>query len=92
MFGYGITESARYHAATQSPSTPVYMYKFGFDGSLNLFKAALLLKDYPGACHAEDLFYMFKVARIPSSPFPGSSVLQTRRKMVRMWTNFARDG
>lgn len=92
MFFYGITETARHHAAVQIPSAPIFMYRFGYDGSFNLFKAALFLKDYPGAMHAEELFYMWKIAKISSPPLPGSSVLQMRRLMVRMWTNFARDG
>lgn len=92
MFFYGITETARYHAA-HNKSIPIFMYKFGYYGTFNLFKAALLLKDYPGTMHSEELFYMWKVAKILTPPLPGSSsVLQMRRLMVRMWTNFARNG
>lgn len=92
MFAFGIDQTARYHGGIQAPSNPVYLYKFSFDGSLNLIKTALFLTDYPGACHGDDVFYMFKIMKIPPPLFPTNIALQTRRRMVRMWTNFAKNG
>lgn len=45
-FSYGVDRTIRYHARRQSQ--PIYYYKFGFDGSLNMIKRLLLLTDYPG--------------------------------------------
>jgi hypothetical protein len=45
-FSYGVDRSVRYHARRQSQ--PIYYYKFGFDGSLNMIKRLLRLQDYPG--------------------------------------------
>lgn len=92
MFAFGIDQTARYHAGIQSADNPVYMYKFSFDGSLNLIKTVLFLNDYPGVCHGDDVFYMFKVTKVPPPLFPTNIALQTRRRMVRMWTNFAKNG
>lgn len=45
-FSYGIDRTIRYHARRQSQ--PIYYYKFGFDGSLNMIKRLLRLQDQPG--------------------------------------------
>lgn len=92
MFAHGIDKTAQYHATQQPSSAPVYLYQFSFDGSLNMVKTILLLNDYPGASHGDDVFYLFKVAKIPAPLLPSNSAIQTRRRMVRMWTNFAKHG
>lgn len=45
-FSYGVDRTVRYHARRQSQ--PIYYYKFGFDGSLNMMKRLLRLQDQPG--------------------------------------------
>uniref|UniRef100_A0A1B0CQE7 Carboxylesterase type B domain-containing protein n=2 Tax=Lutzomyia longipalpis TaxID=7200 RepID=A0A1B0CQE7_LUTLO len=90
MFVWGVDQTARMHAARQSQ--PVYYYRFSFDGTLNMFKRLLLLTAYPGAVHADDLFYLFSVTRFPNILPPTSDAATTRRRMVRLWTNFARFG
>lgn len=45
-FSYGVDRTVRYHARRQSQ--PIYYYKFGFDGSLNMIKRLLLLTEYAG--------------------------------------------
>lgn len=92
MFAHGIDQTARYHAGIQGSKNPVYYYKFCFDGALNLIKTVLLLGSYPGAMHADDIFYLWKVSPIPPPLLPTNSAISTRRRMVRMWTNFARNG
>ena len=37
-----------------------YLYEFGFDGNLNLFKKLLGMDDGPGACHVDDLCHLFE--------------------------------
>lgn len=45
-FSYGVDRTVRYHVRRQSQ--PIYYYKFGFDGSLNMIKRLLLLTNFEG--------------------------------------------
>ncbi|XP_055697980.1 juvenile hormone esterase-like [Phlebotomus papatasi] len=90
MFLTGIDRTARLHAIGQPQ--PVFYYRFSFDGSLNLIKRLALLTAYPGAVHADDIFYLFSVTSIPPPLLPSNEAIMTRRRMVRLWTNFARFG
>ncbi|KAI4468814.1 carboxylesterase [Holotrichia oblita] len=80
--------TAKQHASTSSE--PVYFYKFCIDGPLNMFKKLLGI-DAPGACHADELSYLFKTSIVggfdPNS-YEGKNVL----RMIRWWTNFAKYG
>lgn len=87
-FAYGIDTSLRSHLCHQTQ--PIYYYVFSFDGDLNLVKRAILLSSYPGAMHADDIPYLFSVSRIPSVILPSNHANVVRRRMVRLWTNFAK--
>lgn len=50
-FTYPVDRTVRYHARRQTQ--PIYYYKFGFDGSLNMIKRLLLLTSWDGAVHAD---------------------------------------
>ncbi|XP_038210949.1 cholinesterase 1-like [Zerene cesonia] len=68
---------------------PVYVYKFAYGGLLNLVKFLSGFVAYPGASHADELFYIFKPK--------GTTVLSLLEinmidKMSLMWTNFAKFG
>ena len=69
---------------------PIFLYEFSFDGSLNVLKKAYHLEAFPGASHADDLLYLF------DTDFPGFTPDATsalvRRRMTKMWTNFAKFG
>ena len=68
---------------------PVYMYKFAYDGTMNLVKFLFQFGKYPGATHADELFYMFKVkATLPQAFFEMDII----NKLTTMWTNFAKYG
>ncbi|KAG4067975.1 hypothetical protein HA402_010661 [Bradysia odoriphaga] len=90
MFAVGIDQTANIHAQLQDE--PVYYYKFSFVGSLNLVKQLLLLQNYPGAVHADEIPYMFQITSIPAPLLPNNPAVRTRQLMVRLWTNFARTG
>lgn len=90
MFARGIDQTANIHAKHQVE--PVYYYKFSFVGSLNLIKQLLLLQNYPGAVHADEIPYMFQITSIPAPLLPNNPAVGMRRMVVRMWTNFARTG
>lgn len=77
----------------QNLSAPVYRYKFSYSGALNFLKRLLFLNKFDGACHFDENFYLFT----PGFPLvipvlPGDHALTVRRRMVQMWTNFAKFG
>lgn len=89
-FGYGVDTTMRTHLRHQSSN--LYYYVFSFDGSLNLVKRGLLLTSYPGAMHADDIPYLFSVSRIPAVILPSNHANVVRRRMCRLWANFAKFG
>ncbi|XP_058463057.1 acetylcholinesterase-like [Malaya genurostris] len=78
------------HAKYQQQS-PLYYYNFSFDGTMNMFKKLLQL-DVPGACHADELAYLFLFRMAPVEVTPDSAEARVRYYMCRMWTNFAKFG
>jgi bile salt-stimulated lipase len=66
-FTFGSDRTTRYHSERQTQ--PVYYYKFSIDAGLNMVKRLLLLSDYDGAVHADDIFYLFDVSSWPSEYF-----------------------
>lgn len=89
MFIKGISDSARLHATTSSNST--FVYRFGFDGTLGLYKRLLGIQR-PGTCHGDELGYLFHFGVFNLSLDPASQEIQVKRRMVKMWTNFAKYG
>ncbi|XP_041984349.1 acetylcholinesterase-like [Aricia agestis] len=67
---------------------PVYAYKFCRGGWRNLMKIVVGKFTYPGAVHADELFYMFKF-RLPFLSFVEVDVTD---KVSTLWTNFAKYG
>lgn len=88
LFAAGIDYQNRLHSERQG--NPIFYYMFSFDGSLNLVKTLLFLTEFEGAAHGDDLFYMFSMTRFPPPLLPTNSAINTRRRMVRMWSNFAK--
>ncbi|XP_050072997.1 juvenile hormone esterase-like [Anopheles maculipalpis] len=82
--------TAELHARYQHRS-PLYFYRFEYDGELNLYKKYL---PFPitGAYHADELGYLFRMRMNPKEVLPQSNEARVRRYMCRMWTNFARYG
>ena len=68
---------------------PVYNYEFQYDGRRNLPKlsAGRPFWNAPGATHADELLYLFKVIPIPS--LFENKMIET---MTTLWTNFAKFG
>ncbi|XP_037885698.1 venom carboxylesterase-6 [Glossina fuscipes] len=70
---------------------PTYVYMFEHKGSASfseLFHGGR--EDYYGACHAEELQYLFPIAReLFVSAAPTNSDLKLRDLMLQLWTNFA---
>ncbi|XP_050441252.1 juvenile hormone esterase-like [Adelges cooleyi] len=78
-------------------NTPVYNYEFKFDGEINVCKR-LLFATRPkflklkGACHADELSYLFFGKLFAFTPKPNSKELSMCRTMCKLWTNFAKTG
>lgn len=87
-FHYGTYKTVKLHSSKQV--APVYYYVFGFDGDLNLVKTLLLLFSYPGAMHADDIPYLFRLLGFPAPILPGTNTYTVRARMTQMWTNFAK--
>ncbi|XP_052870996.1 juvenile hormone esterase [Anopheles cruzii] len=81
---------AELHARHQH-SSPMFYYNFTYDGELNMYKRLLQLT-YPGACHADELSYLFLMRLANYDVNPETEAGQVRRNMCRMWTNFAKHG
>ena len=56
-----------------------------------MFKALKKCMKYKGACHADDLFYLFNTV-YHEPPTQGSKEFKTIQKMVGMFTSFAING
>lgn len=87
-FLYGVYKTVQLHSSKQA--APIYSYIFTFDGDLNLVKTLLLLGGYPGAMHADDIPYLFRLLGIPAPILPGTNTYRTRERLLQMWTNFAK--
>ncbi|XP_053674680.1 acetylcholinesterase-like [Anopheles nili] len=82
--------TAELHARYQHRS-PLYFYRFEYDGALNQYKK-FLPSPIPGAYHADELGYLFRMRMLPKEVLPQSIEARVRRYMCRLWTNFARYG
>lgn len=90
MFLRPTLETVRLYGASNRTS-PTYLYRFAFDGALGLFKRMLGIT-HPGACHGDEMGYLFYFSRINYRLDEGSTEWAVSKKMVQMWTNFAKTG
>lgn len=89
MFFRGIIDSARFHALKTINST--YFYRFNFDGALGLYKRLMGLSRQ-GVCHGDELGYLFHFGFFNLNLDFQSIEILVKRRMVTMWTNFAKYG
>ncbi|XP_050427116.1 juvenile hormone esterase-like [Adelges cooleyi] len=78
-------------------NTPVYNYEFKFDGEINLLKEIFFskkpnLRKLKGACHGDELSYLFLANSFAFTPKPNSRELRMCRTICKLWTNFAKTG
>ncbi|KAF9407857.1 hypothetical protein HW555_012267 [Spodoptera exigua] len=69
----------------------VYNYYFDYDSFRNLNKFLTQLRFTPGACHGDELFYLFQpavYAALPATP-NDAAIIAT---MTALWTSFAKTG
>lgn len=88
LFSYKIYKTAQLHASLSSE--PVYFYRFAFD-KISYFKSLYNI-DLPKACHADELLYLFNNQILDFPNTPGSNVDITQKRMMHLWTTFAKYG
>lgn len=78
--------NVKYH-----PNIKQFLYEFQFDGKLNLQKKDIKLEHLKGACHADDIFYLFGgVLANKVELTEDSREFKMRKLMCKLWTNFAK--
>ncbi|XP_047108500.1 esterase E4-like isoform X1 [Schistocerca piceifrons] len=90
MFACGMYQTAKYHV--KYSRSPLYCYNFGFDGALGVFKSCFGASHLPGACHVDDIGYLFHMSAVDITVEHDSIEMSTIRRMVKLWTNFAKTG
>jgi len=88
LIRFSTDRAVRFYA--QDSKHPVYYYDFRFIGSASFYHKLLGLANFAGACHADDLFYLFE-PELDGFEADAASVA-VRNQMVQMWTNFAKTG
>uniref|UniRef100_A0A182NJS3 carboxylesterase n=1 Tax=Anopheles dirus TaxID=7168 RepID=A0A182NJS3_9DIPT len=77
--------------ARYQPNVRHYHYRFTYDGRFSLLKRLFLSAAVPGACHGDDLMYMFNPKLLPKLA-PSSDECRVRDNVVALWTSFAKHG
>ncbi|XP_067007339.2 juvenile hormone esterase isoform X2 [Anabrus simplex] len=89
IFNEGIHTTVKKMA--QLAKAPVYLYKFTYEGQLNIIKK-LLQVNFPGSGHGDEGGYIFNPEVLNTEVPPDSKDALTRARMVKLWTNFAKTG
>lgn len=71
---------------------PVYMYRFEYETDLNVIKNAIGLRHMKGACHADDLFYLFYNQFNKDFYNEQEKLRDIVFKLTKLWANFAKTG
>lgn len=90
FFTNGVYCTAQKHAALSS--SPVFSYEFAFDGTANVFKILAGGASLSGACHGDEIPYLFRVEMLKVELEPGTPEYVTSLRMAKLWTNFAKTG
>uniref|UniRef100_A0A182KG30 Carboxylic ester hydrolase n=1 Tax=Anopheles christyi TaxID=43041 RepID=A0A182KG30_9DIPT len=77
--------------AKYQPNLRHYHYRFTYDGRYSLLKRLFLSASVAGACHGDDLMYMFNPMFLPNFT-PSSDEYRVRDNFVALWTSFAKHG
>ncbi|EDS30391.1 carboxylesterase 2 [Culex quinquefasciatus] len=76
------------------PDSPLFFYQFAVEAELNKFRQLWKVPDdFRGACHADDICYLFSSSYFFTKAIKKGCVAERMRTvMCRMWTNFAKCG
>ncbi|KAG7202324.1 hypothetical protein KM043_018656 [Ampulex compressa] len=70
---------------------PIYMYRLSYESQYALHNLSSGV-DLPGTGHADDVGYLFNIQSLNVPTDPNDPFNIFRKKMVRLWTNFAKYG
>lgn len=74
-------------------SSPIYFYRFAFDGALGFADIWAGEGRYPGVCHADEIGYLFQtITNKDKNLDPEDDNMKTISRIVKLWTNFAKTG
>ncbi|CRK97185.1 CLUMA_CG010582, isoform A [Clunio marinus] len=88
-FWHGLHRLVQSRNAFASGKT--YLLRFDVDAKFNMFKALKKAEKFKGACHADDLFYLF-ATKYNDKPAVDSKEYETIMRIVGMFTSFAIKG
>lgn len=88
-FNYGTHRFAHFYSLLNEP---LYMYRFDYDTQLNMTKIVFGFKEMQGACHADDLFFLFHNMINADVYQSDENSRQIVYKLTKLWTNFAKTG
>lgn len=71
---------------------PTYMYRFSLDTELNIVKILSGLSHMEGACHADDLYYLFYNLWNKEAYAEHDNLKDIVLKVTKLWTDFAKTG
>ncbi|ETN60643.1 carboxylesterase [Anopheles darlingi] len=77
--------------ARYQPHLRHYHYRFTYDGRFSILKRFYRNASTPGACHGDELMYMFCPRALPKLP-PSSEEHRVRENIIALWTSFAKHG
>ncbi|KAF5273126.1 hypothetical protein FQA39_LY07616 [Lamprigera yunnana] len=88
LFLWPIYSTISYHAITSKKR--IFLYRLSIESTLNLCKNNNKINN-PGACHGDDVTYLFKGVFTPFI-IPNSIEDITVKRLTTLWTNFAKYG
>ncbi|KAL9916958.1 cricklet [Glossina fuscipes fuscipes] len=72
------------------PEARVYFYRFDYVGGRNFYKTLLQMDKLKGACHGDELFYLFQMAAEELKY--NANDLKVTQQLCKLWANFAYAG
>ncbi|KAJ0180164.1 hypothetical protein K1T71_004755 [Dendrolimus kikuchii] len=88
-FGYNTHRFIHFY---KDMDTPLYMYRFDCETDLNVMKNVFGFQNMNGACHADDLFYLFYNELNKDYYNEQEKLREIVFKLTKLWTDFARTG
>ncbi|XP_037947250.1 esterase B1-like isoform X1 [Teleopsis dalmanni] len=88
-FVVDMQRAAECQARYQS-NAPLFFYRFNYVGDHNMYKRVYQFEALKGACHGDELCYMFQTAGDKTTLTPDDEIFAN--KLCQLWTNFAKYG
>ncbi|XP_037949556.1 esterase E4-like isoform X2 [Teleopsis dalmanni] len=88
-FVVDMQRAAECQARYQS-NAPLFFYRFNYVGDHNMYKRIFQFEALNGACHGDELCYMFQTAGDKATLAPDDEIFAN--KLCQLWTNFAKYG